>query len=705
MKLAFLWVFFLHCSSLTNASDIENYSFHGKDKQSFYACGYAMRLIGTFCKASVKGYKCYCTNDNAMLTFTGCLATTGRNTNDVYKFYMYYCEEYYEVKLEHSQLVAAYDRYLTDAKNSTQIPGFNVSQPVDVPLIVANVTYIKLLDDAYKVFYNNFDIAFWAGIGGMGYWALVALIAMVCNWGVVVFPESRNVLNGTFSKLFRKYITLPALGRRKRNVQQNGFSLFDCLVPTRMESLIILGFFVYLLTLCAIEIYYVPNDPIFPTLQMALTRYVADRTGILSTILTPMLLLFGGRNNFLQWVTRWKFSTMVVYHRWIARMIVALAFIHSVGYTYIYAYRGYYAEEMKETWLIWGVVATTCGGVICFQGLLFLRRRAYETFLVLHILLALFWVIGVWFHVSIMGYSQFMYACFAVWGFDRLARVVRLCWFGFPKATLLLLPDDTLRVEVPKPKSWPSISGGHAWIHLLHPLTFWQNHPFTFVDSVEKENTIVFFCKIKKGLTASFCKKLRKYPGQTTTLRVAVDGPYGEPSPVASHSTALYVAGGSGIPGIYSEATAMARNSENSNRKIKLMWVVRELASVAGFTRELHALKELQMETVVYITRQFEVGTAEEFFNSSDLSLEKDKKSEAEPLSFVQNTFPHIEFRSGRPELEQIIVEELTFSQRSLAIVTCGNPILVDDLRYIVVKHIDGTEKRLDYYEQLQVWA
>lgn len=394
---------------------------------------------------------------------------------------------------------------------------------------------------------------------------------------------------------------------------------------------------------------------------------------------------------------------MIAYHRWIARMVVAMAFVHSVGYTWMYVTEGYFVEEMKELWLIWGVVAMTCGGVICVQGLLFLRRKAYEVFLVLHILLAGFWIIGMWFHVCVMGYSQFMYACFAVWGFDRFVRVVRLFWFGFPKAEVSLLPDDTIKVFVPKPKSWPLIAGGHAWIHFLQPLTFWQNHPFTFVDSVEKDNTIVFFCKAKKGITASLRKKLQNFPGKLLTMRVGVDGPYGETSPVSNHSSAVYIAGGSGIPGIYSEATSMAKKSKDSGRKTKLIWIVRELATVAGFAPELTALSKLNIETVIYVTRPVS-SEAHELFKNDLSSVEKDKEDTAS-LAVVEEEFPHIEIRSGRPDLNQLVLEEIAEAQKSVAFVTCGHPMLVDDLRYIVVSQIDHTKKRLDFYEQLQVWA
>lgn len=699
------FLFLLLWPSVALAKYVYNFEYYGIGGQSLYACGYAMTEIGTFCEEA-DTYECFCTNDNAKMTMTGCLAVDHRNTTAVYKYYAEYCRQNYYTDWEPETLVELHEKYLVEAQNSSEIENFNVTVPVDVPLLILNTSYVHTMNEAYKVFLGNYDHSTYYGAGSLGYWALIALIAMVCNWGVVIFPLLRDLFNGTFSKMFRKYITLPALGKRKKNVHQSAFYIFDFLIPSRLESAVIFGFFWFLFVVCAVEIYYVKGDQIFLTKEEGLTRYISDRTGIVCTILTPLLLLFGGRNNFLQWVTRWKFSTMITYHRWIARMVVAMAFIHSVGYTWMYVTEGYYAEEMKEEWLIWGVVATTCGCLICFQALLFLRRRAYEVFLILHILLAGFWIIGMWFHVCVMGYSQFMYSCFAVWGFDRFVRAIRVLWFGFPKAEISLTPDETLKVEVPKPKHWPTVAGGHAWIHFMQPLTFWQNHPFTFIDSVEKKNTIVFYCKVKKGITQSLCKKLQNFPGKSTTMRVAVEGPYGETCPVSNHSSSVYIAGGSGIPGIYSEAVSMAKRSKDSTRKTKLIWIVREIATVAGFLKELTALKHLNIETVVYITREVLAAVAEEFFLKTDLSsLEKDKEGSLNGLSTLEETFPHIEFRFGRPDLKLLIVEEITEAASSVAFVTCGHPLLVDDLRYHVVEQIDHTSKRLDFYEQLQVWA
>ena len=158
----------------------------------------------------------------------------------------------------------------------------------------------------------------------------------------------------------------------------------------------------------------------------------------------------------------------MTYHRHIARVMFMLIVIHAVCYTI--RLKATYAQDMKETYLIWGVIATVCGGIILFQALLYFRRNWYETFLLIHIVMAALFVAGTWIHVVDFGYVWFVYPTVAVWCFDRLVRIIRLIYFGFPVAEVKLLTDDyseevVLRVTIPKPKYWKSIAGGHVFIH------------------------------------------------------------------------------------------------------------------------------------------------------------------------------------------------------------------------------------------------
>lgn len=718
----------------------------------FLSCNSEIWKLGSFCMPKDpeahrpgESYECYCRNKNGLATVMGCLAIEGFNDDAMHEKLVVHCEEY-GLNVTVSDIKSAYQTYLLSAEDVAGDKTYNLSKPVDFPLKLVDTKSVRASRDAYHVFFGNFNNSLYFGAGCLAYWALVILISTAFNWGFYIFPRSRNLFNGKISRNFRRYVSTPALFHRKKNVSQRFLWVFGFLIPTRLETIVTFGFFSLCVILCAVDITYVEGQTIYPTKQIFVTRLIADRTGIICSMLTPLFIMFAGRNNLLQFLTGWKASTLFVFHRWVARIVVLMAFIHSICFTYIYVDEAYYRTAMKEAWLRWGVVATTVGGLICFQGLLVLRRSFYETFLLFHILLAVFWVVGMWYHLKEMGYQQLVYPAMVVWAFDRFFRIVRLCWFGFPQAEVTWLLGDTLKVEVPRPKSWPCIPGGHAWLHFAHGFHFFQSHPFTFIESPTKSDTIVFFCKVKGGITKSLVKLLHEKPGKTMHMRVSVDGPYGHTSPVENYSNIVYIAGGSGISGVYAEAVSMARKVANEIRRVEFVWILQDFASVSGFHDEINAIRDMGLSTTIYITRpettinpqmymnRSNLGSLDEKFNmeqnirvhektrvgalngeylllqgaSNSVYIPPSSQSSYEDaygLAGLKYEYSHVDFHVGRPNLQTIVARQTEQAASSIAFVACGHPVLMDDLRHCVVEAMGTTQKRVDFYEQLEVWA
>lgn len=56
--------------------------------------------------------------------------------------------------------------------------------------------------------------------------------------------------------------------------------------------------------------------------------------------------------------------------------------------------------------------------------------------------------------------------------------------------------------------------------------------------------------------------------------------------------------------------------------------------------------------------------------------------------------------------MEHLVRETLAKSKGSVAFVACGHPLMVDELRYQVARSLNEAQgKRVDFFEQLQVWA
>ena len=700
------WVFF---ATSVKAGKNAKFQLYG-DITYFYTCNLQISLSVSYC-ATPYNATCLCANKNALATYAGCLAFDNRNTTTAVNYMMNYCEENGNVTVEKDWYEKSYQYFLSNAKTEKEIPNFNKTIPIDVPFKLDEAE-IKLYERAYKQFLGNYDDSLYYGAGILGYWLLIMCIGAIVNWGKVMFPSLTKKLTSKPINLWRQYVSMPATFRKKKAEELRIFKFFDSLIPSRFESIVIFLFYIVVLMIHAMNMHYVDGDPVFENNKYnSQARNVADRTGITGTIMMPLVFLFSSRNNFLQWLTGWNYSTFVTYHRHIARVMFILIALHSILFTVLLRDD---MSEFSETYMIWGVLATVSGGIILFQAMLFFRRRWYEIFLLIHILFAALYVAGTWIHVDELGYVWFVYPAVAVWCADRVVRIARLVIFGFPKARVSLLADDTIKVEIPKPSYWKTIPGGHAFIHFLKPTYFWQSHPFTFVES-PADTHIILYCKVKGGITHSLYQLLVRSPGQAITMRVGVEGPYGEPTPARYADTAVFIAGGNGIPGIYSEVMDMTRRMPNETKNaMKLYWIIRDYKSLEWFNDELTLLGNTNIETTIYVTKPdlsnlltgdgSDDTSSKKESDSQDMNLES--KESLQGVDLVKSRFSHITFKKGRPSIEDIVDLEIKESNGSVAFVACGHPAMVDETRYFCSRNVDNPQKkRVDFYEQVQVWT
>lgn len=707
---------------LHNAIGFEynKFSFTPESKVLLTACQAVIQKTGTWCEAKAKGghhkrkkmdSSCICSNPNAYETLVGCFDVIGDTSDSIVKELAATCADSGLLTIDRESFNEALLSYKANAKNSSEIKGFNKSEVVDYPIIV-NKAYAHLSKASYDQFYNNENNSVYYGTGLLVYWGVVLLLLGIANWTKALLPNVVSKFEGRWINLFRKHITLPALYKKKRAQEKTVLRFLSFLIPSRLETLIITVFCLLVIVFSSINMQSVKDNVRFDSKTQELSKYTGDRTGTIATCITPLLILFAGRNNILQWITKMQFSTFITFHRWIGRIVFILLFVHAVAYTVNMKSGGSYNNKMTQNFMIWGTIAVIANGIILFQGLLYLRRKWYELFLLIHIILAVLFVVGYWIHLDNRGYIEFGFAAVAIWSVDRVIRFFKIVSFGAPKAEVSLLQDETLKVVVPKPKYWNVSPGGHVFIHFAQTLYFWQSHPFTYVKSVKNDHEIVLFCKVKNGVTKSLYKKLLVAPNRTIRMRVCVEGPYGETTPAVRYNTAVYFAGGIGITGLYCEAVDIAKKNIEK-QSIKLHWVIRDYSTVTAFSDELEALKNTKIETSVYVSRPSETVQYYEF--EKDLSsVEKDEKKSLDNSSIekpsnievLKNKFSHINFIEARPSVDEIIEEEIKESNGSIAFVTCGAPAMMDDIRHSITSQLgDSPNKRIDIFEALQLWA
>lgn len=341
------------------------------------------------------------------------------------------------------------------------------------------------------------------------------------------------------------------------------------------------------------------------TKRAEILAYVGYRTGHISFALLPLTVLFSSRNNFLLWITDWPFSTFIVLHRWVARLCAFHAIVHSITLLAAYVSLGTYYADVHTPYWIWGIVATLCLVLMLLQSVFWFRRASYETFLVLHILLAVFAIAGCWYHIhywkGLTGvYELWIYMVCAVWFFDRLGRVLRVVKNGVPRATVVELCPDIVRMDIPGVR-WAAVPGYHAYIHFptLQPFRAWENHPFSVTPTALLRSRAHSLTtphasppsgdiEMNKGPrsmvspastgTDSISIYIKKHHGTTrligehSNLPVFLDGPYrGNCSrDVLKCDRVLLIGGGIGITGLLAWAHAHVN--------VKLAWSVKSTA-------------------------------------------------------------------------------------------------------------------------------
>lgn len=588
---------------------------------------------------------------------------------------------------------------------------------------------ISLFRDSYDQFLGNYNRSIAYGWYLVLFWGVVFAIAAVGNWAKVWAPSVFQTFTGRHFRVWRSQVTLPALAGRRKTNEVPFLGILDFLAPTRAECLILAAFSVLTVALCFRDIRFVPGGPFFKNKTQAFMRYYAVRSGTLASYLLPLSVLFAGRNNLLQNLTRWDYSVFIMFHRWISRWMILLLVVHSIGYSH-----HIYKVKAIEDYVWCGILGTAAGLAIIVQGLLVLRRRWYEAFLALHIVLAAVFMVGAWFHVKDLRFLAFYYFSVCLWVADRLFRLQRLCNFGFPMAQVQLYEDDTLKVCVPIPPGFHAEAGGHCFVHFLQWWCFWQSHPFTY--TVFNQH-IIFYVKAKDGVTRRLRSYLRSNLGNAALIRVAVEGSYGEATAAHRYDTSVFVAGGSGIPGIYAEAAEVAkrnnsdadlqdvgpyptrrlqelggpqrrtsRDLENTLPRVKLLWTVRECHSALWFVDELSLLAGLPIEVSIFLTKPSQPADCSDKTHLLGNILTPKNYPGMENLEKVlHKQLPHVTFYTGRPNLRKIVATEVNDSAGSTCFVACGHPLMVDELRAEVVAVVAKSEKRVDFFEQLQVWA
>jgi predicted ferric reductase len=343
-----------------------------------------------------------------------------------------------------------------------------------------------------------------------------------------------------------------------------------------------------------------------------------------------------------------------------------------------------------------GIIATVAMLVILATSL-FLRRRSYEFFYYVHLVMALVAIAGTYVHRSGFDSSFIAIICAAIWIPDRAIRGMRYLWNRRGnQATLTPLAAGGVSVELSKPL-WRAVPGTHLFL-TVPGVNKVQAHPLTIVST----DPLKLVFKAQNGFT----RKLREYalshPGQTLTA--SVDGPYGTIPTFANYDKVLFLAGGAGASFTFGCALEMLSKTTSATAKsIEFIWTVREHAQLSWFASEIAILKAAPNVSVsIYVTGSSQLYL-EKGNNRSIGSGEKVNSPVATndaPGSISNALFPLEDCETKRPDILAIVQETISSASKdeTVAIGACGPTGLINSSRNATAKNIRPGGPRVELH-------
>ena len=453
------------------------------------------------------------------------------------------------------------------------------------------------------------------------------------------------------------------------------------------------------------------------------------RSGHLATLNMIALLVMAGRNNPFIHILKVSFDTFNLFHRWVGRIVVAEAIIHTIawGVNKVAAagWSGVTESLDNSPFVQWGTVSVIAMITILIQAPSPVRHAFYETFLHLHRLLAFLSLLGLYLHCQLGQLPQLAFVIFIIliWAYDYIMRIIRLVYRNFTlkggltRVVVEALPGEACRVTFHTPRPWTPSAGTHVYAY-LPSVSLWMSHPFSVAwttdttkpgpknsddrssspcsSDIEKEKqlapldqppetTISVVMAARSGMTRTLYDRASRGINGRITLQGFLEGPYGSLESLHSYGTIVLFAGGVGIthhlPHVRDLLSSHASRMVPVKR-ITLIWAIR--------SPDMLEWIEPWMNGILRMPSRREILRIHIF-----ITKPKAPRDVESPSSRLQ-VFP------GRPKPKVIIEKEFRERIGAMCVGVCGPGALGDDVRD-AARSMMKTGK-VDLFEESFTW-
>ncbi|KAJ8123405.1 hypothetical protein ONZ43_g641 [Nemania bipapillata] len=457
--------------------------------------------------------------------------------------------------------------------------------------------------------------------------------------------------------------------------------------------------------------------------RYALAAEIRGRSGTLAVVNMVPLIILAGRNNPLIPLLQVSFDTYNLLHRWMGRMVVVEALIHTIAWAVVQVsaagWNSLNEKILHETFVASGFSGTIALLILFFLALSPVRHAFYETFLNVHIILAFIIFLTTLIHCASAaipgGLPQlpYMIAIFLLWFFERLARMFRLAYNnwssrrGFTEAIIEPMPGDCSRVTMHLPRYLDVAPGTHAYIRFMG-IKPWENHPFSIAwtehhpddedRALNKEKShsiaalrrgttsVSFIIGAHTGFTRQLFDTASRGGGHSIRVKAAMEGPYAGHHSLESYGHAVLFAGSTGITHQLSYLKPLIQGFNDgtiATRRVTLVWIMRD-------TEALEWVRPW-MDEILRMPRRRDILNIRLF-----VTRPKNSKEIISSSSTVQ-MFP------GRPSISTIMQREVEQQVGAMAVTVCGPGALADDVRQ-AVREVQSTGNVVNLNEESFTW-
>ncbi|KAL3301180.1 Fre1p and Fre2p [Colletotrichum asianum] len=344
---------------------------------------------------------------------------------------------------------------------------------------------------------------------------------------------------------------------------------------------------------------------------------VAIRAGMIAVALTPWIVVTSMKANIMSMLIGIGPERLNVFHRWAGYLCLFLSLVHTVPF-YIQPVWDDGGMEVFSRLFAGGSGVIYGTGIaclvplvwLCVASLPFIRRMAYEVFVMLHVPVGMVYVGLLFWHTkNFLASWDYLWATIAIWAFCYFLRLFNLNWtkpwrLSFmvgDEAAITLLAENAIKITIPTQMRWKP----GQYVYLRMPgISFFDNHPFTIASLCSDDFPSEYGeqyrdCMLVFKPYGGFTRKVLDTAiekGPFHTYRAFLDGPYGGMRrDLAAFDTCILIAGGSGITALMSQLLNLIkrmRDGKAITKKVVVVWALKRLEAMDWFREELRICRE-----------------------------------------------------------------------------------------------------------------